>query len=335
MQELVNLLSRARRDGLVSGEPVRILPASSGPLNEMRVIECADGSRYYWKRFLDRSDLAWLEHPAERMRVEARALDAFRPLLSPDIRLPIVLLEDETNHVLLLSDVSAGDGGNWQDLFLAGNPEISLDAADRLGTAFAKLADSAPDRSLRCSFEADAAHWEKWLRLRTIKVLENDPPVSEASKRAVADLYEDARVHVGQRLMHVDFIPKNIVVSNNAGGLVDFELATASGDAASEFGFFLGHIGLLLLNRSSTASPAWSKILDRIAMSYASLSQPDDVQQRRTMRYAGAAILYRLAGVFRGTFLDPRAAARQLALAERLLIEGPSIRDYAGVLTTQ
>lgn len=334
MQELANLLSRARRSGLVS-KPLRILPASSGPLNEMRMIECADGRRYYWKRFLNRSDLAWLEHPAERMRVEVRALDAFRPFLSPDIGLPIVLLEDEANHALLLSDASSSGGENWQDLFLAGNPDISFATAERLGTGFAKLANSSPDRPLRSSFEGDAAHWQEWLRLRTIGALENNPTVSEASKRAVADLYEEGRAHVARRLLHVDFIPKNIVVSDNAVGLVDFELATASGDPASEFGFFLGHIGLLLLNRGPAASPTWSKILDLVAMSYASLSQPDEVQERRIMRYAGASILYRLTGAFRGTFLDPRAATRQLGLAERLLIEMVSIQEYAGLLSTR
>ena len=331
-QGLAGLLTRARREGIVVGEPIRVLPSTSGFLNDMHVIEYLDGTRYYWKRFLSRPESPWLEPPEDRMLVEARALQAFREVLAPNMALPIVLMTDKMANWLLLSDVCPNRGGNWQQAFLEGEPEISFALAETLGAAFAKLACSFPTQPLRGNFDEDAAHWGKWLRLRTIAVLHNDPPISELSKRSVSELHEEGSACTQRCLLHVDFIPKNIVISPNEAGLVDFELSTSMGDVSSELGFFLGHIGLLLVNRNQTMNPTWTDIIDRLATSYLSISQLEDAQHRRVMRYAGVAILYRVAGAYRGTFLDPNLIARQLELAEDLLTASVWMREYPDLL---
>ncbi len=333
--KLANVLARISREGIAAGEPIRVVTAGHGTLNEMLAIEYADGSRYYWKHFLPHPDWPWVQSPTDRMRVELRALQAFRDALPPEIRLPAASIADETEHCLLLSDACPKGGKNWQEAFLEGEPEISRELAERLGAAFGQLARFTPDRPLRADFDADHAHWEKWLRLRTLATLQHDPPISHASKRALQELYEEACACTGPCLLHVDLVPKNIMIASDSAGLVDFELATAIGDAAFDLGFFLGHVGLFLVNRIHIVTRTWTGILDRIAESYLSLARMDSVRQQRVMRYAGAAILYRVVGATRMPFLDPRATERQLVVAECLLTSSATLQDYAGVLATK
>jgi hypothetical protein len=269
------------------------------------------------------------------MRVELRALRAFRDALPPEISLPAASIVDETEHCMLLSDACPRAGRNWQEAFLEGEPEISRELAETLGAAFGELARSTPDRPLRADFDADRAHWEKWLRLRTLATLQHDPPISHASKLALRELYEEACACTGPRLLHVDLVPKNIMVASGSAGLVDFELSTTMGDAAFDLGFFLGHVGLFLVNRHQIVNKTWTAVLDRIAESYLSTAQLNSVQQQRVMRYAGAAILYRVVGATRMPFLDPRANDRQVALAEYLLTSEASVRDYASAFATK
>jgi aminoglycoside phosphotransferase (APT) family kinase protein len=334
MQDLANVLARARGEEIVIGEPVRVLPAASGTLNDMLSIEYADGSRYYWKRFLPHLDAPWVETPVDRMRVELGALRAFRDVLGSDIQLPVALMVDEAEHWVLLSDARPIRGGNWQEAFLKGAPEISTDLAARLGIAFAKLARSSPNQPLRANFDADSAHWNNWLRLRTVTTLQYDPPISQSAKQALQKLYEQGCACTGRRLLHVDLVPKNIMVSPDAAGLIDFELCTTMGDAPFDLGLFLGHIGLFLINRRRIMNKTWADVLDRIAASYLSLMQLDSAQQQRVIRYAGAAMLYREAGATRMPFLDRRAAGRQLAAAECLLTSHAALHEYQRLLAS-
>jgi aminoglycoside phosphotransferase (APT) family kinase protein len=313
---------------LLAEKPIQFHPAANGTLNDMFVIDCADGARYYWKRFLPHLDAPWLESPEDRMGVELGALQQFRDVLGAEIGLPAALMVDETEHWVLLSDACPVRGRNWEQAFLESDPEISACLAARLGATLGKLARCAPDRPLRASFDADSAHWDKWLLLRTLAPLRHDPAISQRSKDALLELYEEACACTVQCLMHVDFIPKNIMVSWNVAGLVDFELSTTIGDALFELGFFLGHVGLLLVNRNRTVDRAWATVLERIATSYLSQLQLDSAQQQRVMRYAGATIIYRLTGAMRPAYLDPRLIPQQLALAECLLTSRASIHEY-------
>lgn len=229
---------------------------------------------------------------------------------------------DAENRVLWTEDTAPG-AASLQDRLAAG--DCDLQAAENLGRLLgavhhAGIGETPP---LWGTWEADAANWERFLRMRTTGVLARAelPPEAE---RAVHALSEAARRQARRGMVsHLDAAPKNALVQPDGRvALLDFELGAAVSDPAYDVGFLTGHYRLM-----GEALPA---LRDAARQAAAALTWAyretgpavDSDWERRVDRYAGVTLLYRLYGSSPAPYLSPECWPQVRREGLRLLLEG-------------
>jgi len=122
--------------------------------------------------------------------------------------------------------------------------------------------------------------------------------VVERPLRRLVAILESA----GLCVVLADFSPKNILLSGNEVFAVDFETAHL-GDPAFDVGFFLSHLALKSLRRSSTSpdlltaiNVTWTTYHSELADVAAQLDLADMAFEPRCLLHLGACMLARLDG---------------------------------------
>ena len=315
---MIELRNEAQRERYISelwpklfgGKPkLSIEFIDAGVLNYVYRAE-SNGNVVYFKQALHEAkhksrigdDLASI--PKERIQHERRFIEIAAPLLPPQIELPRILEYDQNNNILVLSDVKK-DGILLEDSLLAGN--FNTRTAYYLGKflGITHKATLGQKRVVRGSKTEDTDMWELYIRMRTIGILRKDklPP---NVKREVERFYEDVRKHHTYNVLaNSDCCPKQVLERKDSVGLVDFEMATGVGDPAFDLGFLVGHYFLMMAIRNDKLQEG-IKAVRQIAKAYDEEMRPlkDGAHEKRTIKYAGMTMVYRIVGSSPAPYID-------------------------------
>ncbi len=247
---------------------------------------------------------------------------------------PRLLFVDQPNYLFAMT--AAPPHQVWKQQLLAGHIDARVAAAcaDLMGRLHAgtwqdrEVAEAVGDRTffedLRVSpyyRHVAAAH-----------------PALQANLEQLIRSMDEHRL----ALVHGDFSPKNLLVSDSQVMLIDFEVGHF-GDPAFDIGFYLTHLVLKALRARSDPSGASGRLLEltrRFWFAYASRIMPrvDDDQfailQGRAILHLAACLLARVDGKSPVDYLDPnqQAAVRRVAVG---LLEGEPRRWEEALQTIQ
>jgi len=224
--------------------------------------------------------------PRQRLSVERKALKWLKVHKPGDIEIPEVICFEKKTWTLALSEVCPS-GTSLRDDLQKGifNPTIAGKASQFLAKCHS-ISHQVPP--LWGEIKADRQHWKKMLTLRTAGL-----PLAEFPKDLrghLTTLMLTSEKAEENRFIHLDFQPKNFLVSGDRLGVIDFELSASIGDPAHDLGFFLGHYVYWIL-ASSTDNP-WQEAIQRLLLAYQLGS--GDLWERmdfRVMAFTGATLL--------------------------------------------
>jgi 5-methylthioribose kinase len=165
-----------------------------------------------------------------------READVMRTLhgILPTGVIPEILFEDRENYLFAMEAVAA-DHAVWKGELLAGRVESSIarEAGKYLGAIHRH---TAGDADLHCRF----GDREVFIELRVDPFYRHlarvHADVAAPIERMIEEMFATQVC-----LVHADFSPKNILITNGEVALVDFETGHF-GDPAFDLGFFLSHL---------------------------------------------------------------------------------------------
>lgn len=200
--------------------------------------------------------------PRRRLATERRALRWLKGNMRRNVEFPEIVHFDKSTWTLVTTEVCPG-GTSLESQLQKGNfdPVIAGKASQFLAECHTI---SHPVPPLWGSAEADRQHWKRILALKT-------------SSLEVETCSTDIRNNLGTLLfasgnaeencfVHLDFQPKNIFISGDNIGIIDFELSSNIGDPAFDLGIFLGHYVHGILASAKDAS--WKHALKFALQSY-------------------------------------------------------------------
>ena len=238
------------------------------------------------------------------------------------VSVPKPVFYDRENYVYAMT-AAPENHAVWKSMLLAGHANTGVAAAcgKMLGTLHA---DSWMSESVMADFD-DIQFFDD-LRL--------DPYYRQIA-RAHADLVEPVERLIGcirenrRCLVHGDFSPKNLLVTDDQLILLDFEVGHF-GDPAFDLGFFLTHLVIksvfiehriqdyLLLVRTFLSN-YWSQMSGRLG-----LDQLENLQERAMMNL-GACLIARVDGKSPVEYLDdPVVKSVVRSIGTRLLTQTPT-----------
>ena len=237
----------------------------------------------------------WLADPRRAQR-EGVILRALAGSLGP-VRVPAVYRMHDAPPILELEWIGP-PAASWKAELLAGRVDLAVVAALAAGmTVLHELAVPAelagPDLA-----DAEGAALFDSLRLDPYyRQVAADHPEHAA---ALAALIADCAAVRPPRLVHGDFTPKNVLVTNHAPVLLDWEVIHG-GDPAFDLGMLTAHLLL-----KSCLIPALGPAARTLARSYRGPADP-----ALAVRHTGAIMLARLWGKSRVEYLtaEPDRAA--------------------------
>jgi len=257
---------------------------------------------------------------SQRLEYEKNCISEIRAIQPDGIEIPIVHHYDSVNHILLLSDV-AGDGGRLLETILL-EAIFDVSTASAVGRFLGSMHRRTwgVQRCVRGDSQNDHKNWIRFLDMRT-KGITGDR-ISPHILEALENLYRHTfRWHSHDVLIWMDCCPKNVVVRKDGKiGMIDFELASWVGDPAYDLGFFIGHY---LIHAMQNNMPVIS--LDAIAGIFqAYCSEVEGMVFRagmmtRTLRFAAATIIYRIAGASCLNYIDAESVPHLIQKAGALL----------------
>jgi len=179
-----------------------------------------------------RTEADWFSR-LDRIYREADVMRTLHGVL-PDGAIPQILFEDRENYLFAMEAVAA-DHAVWKGELLVGRVESSIarTAGDFLGAIHRQTWDAA---DLRGRF----GDHEVFIELRVDPFYRNLAKV-HADVAAPIERMIDEMFATPVCLVHADFSPKNILITEGRVALVDFETGHF-GDPAFDLGFFLSHL---------------------------------------------------------------------------------------------
>ena len=243
----------------------------------------------------------WTADPARAHR-EGVILQALGGSLGP-VRVPEVYRMHDAPPILELEWIGP-PAANWKTELLAGR--VDLGVVEALAEGMTVLHELPVPPGIG---DAEGAALFDALRLDPYyrRVAANRPEHADA----LAALIADCTAARPQRLVHGDFTPKNVLVTEGAPVLLDWEVIHA-GDPAFDLGMLAAHLLLKACLGTApqpvTASPLWpaARTLARV---YRGPADPG-----LAVRHAGAIMLARLWGKSRVEYLT--AEPDRLAAAD-------------------
>jgi aminoglycoside phosphotransferase (APT) family kinase protein len=291
-------------------------PLSGGVSSDIWRVDTPDG-HYCAKRALPRLRVAALwEAPVARNAEEVRWLNTTRAWVGDQVAR--VVAHDEAAGIAVLAWYDPASWRNWKAELLAGRvePACGTRLGHLLGTVIrASIATPGLDQAFANHHLFDALRIDPFFR----HVCHRHPPVT-----AVVELLESD----GRALVHGDFSPKNVLVSDaNEIRVLDAECATW-GCPAFDAGYMLAHLLLKHLHTGNgrllvTARSFWHAFRSAVGETLGDLDSP-------ARRVLGGMLLARVDGKSPVEYLSDgeRNRARQRGLC---LLEEPSA---AATMTT-
>ena len=262
MDDILNmLLSR----GLIKSAKVQIKPLAGGVSCDIYLIE-EDGNRFVLKRALAKLRVKddWFAD-VNRNRHEQDYLDYAHAIMPANF--PRILHRDPEQGFFTMEYLGT-EYVNWKSMLLAGDFDTkhATEAGRILGTIHRESWD---DPVARKRFATDKNFYELRIEPYLITTGRRHPELQsyfevEAKRLAAAHLC----------LVHGDFSPKNILISQDRMVVLDCEVAWF-GDPAFDLAFLLNHLMLKMLHWSSPqpwdwdggmpplVGPAWSAYLNQ------------------------------------------------------------------------
>lgn|GEM_PF-1527293 len=258
----------------------------------------------------------------QRIKYENNFIGRIKNLLPEHVQIPHIHFYDEGNNILLMSDVAGATGKLHEKVLLDG--DFNAVAAARVGQFLGRIHRRTHGKGyvIRQSRAADHKNWQRFLRMRTVDVH------SRSIETEVLDelnrLYDTVlRHHTHEVLICIDCCPKNIIEKTDGRiGIFDFELATGVGDPAYDLGFLIGHylIHALLAQDPGSCLQAVENAV-RAYDTELQGSRLNDLLLQRMPQYAGATMLYRVAGASRLKYISDDKRDNILFIGSKLIIE--------------
>jgi len=257
----------------------------------------------------------------QRIKYENNFIGRIKNLLPERVQIPHIYFYDEDHNILLMSDIAGKTGKLHEQALLDEN--FNPAAAARVGQFLARIHRRTHGRGhvIRQTRAADQKNWLRFLRMRTVDV--NSKSIETEVLDALNRFYDTVlQNHTHEVLICIDCCPKNIIEKPDGRiGIFDFELATGVGDPAYDLGFLIGHylIHALLakdpdrcLQAVENAVYAYNKEMKD--------SQLNDQLLLRVPRYAGATMLYRVAGASRLNYIIENKRDEILRKGSKLIL---------------
>ncbi len=229
-QQAQNALTAALN---LSPEGVKFTPLGGGVSNLVYLIE-AVGVRYVAKQALEKLRVKeeWL-CTRERLHRECAAMRALGAVL-PAGAVPQVVLEDKTNHILVM-EAAPPDCETWKSRLLRG--DVSSAVAEASGAMHGEWLRRGLSHSVWPGEFGDQAVFED-LRIAPYYL------TTAARHPGLSDRFEEL-IHLCRTrrvaLVHGDLSPKNILVAGETVMLIDFEVVHW-GDPAFDAAFLFNHL---------------------------------------------------------------------------------------------
>ena len=308
---LGHYLSSRHPDWFPIGVPVSL---GGGVSNTVLFVDTAIGAVVF-KQALSKLNVEqdWFADPIRTVR-EYKGLEAAAKLL-PAGSLPRTYFLDEENLIYAMQAAPKG-AIDWKQLLLSGNidPSIATQAGHILGSI---VAGSWNNATLAAEF-GDQTVFDQ-LRL--------DPYYrATAAKHPDLSTFFDQLINsCNQRrfsLVHGDWSPKNLLVSENHLMAIDFEVVHF-GDASFDAGFLLNHLML-----KSFLMPQHLPQLQAAGLAFwQSLQQcipaSDEYFERFTCRHWAALLLARIDGKSPAEYIVDAPSKARIREFARLLITNP------------
>lgn len=265
----------------------------------------------------------WRE--VETMRVCTRLLtdSATKPPISTST--PEILFFDADNFLYAMSAVPNHE--TWKQVLLRG--EIGEDVARSCGWLMGRMHGSTwGGKSLPSSLH-DRQFFDD---LRVDPYYREIARVHPDLSPAIAQLLDSLDCALGC-LVHGDFSPKNLLVSEDGLVLVDFEVGHL-GDPAFDIGFFLSHLALKAFRAGDDFPRYWSLIAafrEAYAAEFCRLTSAQtirDVEQRAAANLA-ACMLARVDGKSQVEYLSEPLRTRVRNLTRAMLFHSTASLDDA------
>ena len=281
------MLERLLRDGTVSSPQARVVPLLGGVSSEIYLVE--DGPRkWVVKCALEKLNVQddWFAD-ISRNRYEREFMKYVGSFLPQAV--PRVQFEGDGYFVMEY----VGEGfANWKQLMLAGVCE--LDHARRAGETLGVIhRTSAGDETARQLFDSTSNFHQLRSHPYLVTTGSRHPDLNEQFEKEVRRL-ESTR----QCLVHGDYSPKNILVSETRLVVLDCEVAWY-GDPAFDLAFLLTHLHLKAVHRPSAAGALAEMSHQAVAAYLAARNLAGDANEemiRRTCRLLLMLLLARIDG---------------------------------------
>jgi aminoglycoside phosphotransferase (APT) family kinase protein len=308
MNEPGTLLELLRRDGIVRAPDARLTPLSGGVSCEIYLVE--EGT----ERFVVKRALAKLNVKADwyadiiRNRHEweyIRYVDRFLPMAVPALRQC-----SATDNYFAMEHLNGGFS-NWKQLLLVGKTD--LEHASRAGKILAQIhGHSTGDAEAVRLFDTTQIFFQLRIEPYLLATGAKHPvlrPLFEAEAARLAGVREC--------LVHGDFSPKNILVSNERMVLLDCEVAWY-GEPAFDIAFLLNHFFLKSLLHAPR-DICLRQMIEKFWFEYQNI-RPSPGIEPRTGRLLLMLMLARVDGKSPVEYLD---AARQQFVRDFVSAELP------------
>lgn len=283
---------------------------SGGVSNVVLLVETAS-ERVVFKQALAKLRVAddWYADPA-RAQAEAAALRILTALTPHDV--PALLDSDAARHTLTITAAPPGWRTWKQDLF---HGKCNAAVASWLGTVLATWHQGTQHASLPT--ELDGVEAFRQLRL--------EPYLGVSAKRR-PDLaeslhaYSDALLSRRQCLISGDFSPKNVLVGDGRGWVIDLEVAHR-GDPAFDVAFLLHHLLLKAVALSAHRDSLRDCATAFLTAYGEGLGAADPAHLHGVI---GCLLLARVIGSSPVDYLSPAQAAHIQTTAAELLSDPPA-----------
>lgn len=265
-----------------------------GVSNVVLRIEAADGREFVVKQSRGqlRTETPWFSR-LDRIWREMDVMQVLAPRLPADM-VPEVLFADRDNYWFAMQAVAA-DHRVWKAELLAGRADAGI--AVTMGDCLARIhGGTAGDAELQ-------QRWgdrEVFVQLRVDPFYRHVARVHPELQRRLQQLI-DEMFAIQACVVHADFSPKNILITDGGVTLVDYETAHY-GDPAFDLGFFFSHLLLKTVKHASRPEPFlqlvgrfWERYLQSLReMPRADFADADF--QRRCIAHLAGCLLSRIDG---------------------------------------
>ncbi|MDE3180930.1 MAG: phosphotransferase [Acidobacteriota bacterium] len=313
-----NLRAYLHSCSLISArEAVIVHELGGGVSNTVLMAERASdpGVRWVAKQSLGKLRVKdeWLSDRARIFR-EAEALQLLRPLLGNSALPEIVYVDHEA--FLFIMTAAPADSRTWKEMLMEGS--VSLAVARQAGELLATLIQAS---SLNPQLE------ERFRDQTVFEELRIDPYYRTAAARhpdlapALDELIADSSA-IRRSIVHGDFSPKNMLVSEGNIFLIDFEVVHW-GDPAFDAGFLLSHLFLKAFHQPRF-SARYAEAANAFWLALNAGQQRELDFEPRTLRHLGALLLARIDGKSPVEYIRDEDVKNEVRnAARRLLVEQP------------